>query len=291
MIILFWSFIILLTLIAMTLIMMPLLKSSKSSHTLHEKLNIALYKQRLLELKQLLQKREISFEDYQLTKQEMGKDLLSSVKPKKNSVIYKPAKKTALFLVIILPFFSISLYFYLGATGSLFHYWKLQRMAKLAQIELAKIKNPQQIIDELTDHLKTKPNSPHGWYLLGRLYFEMKNFKAAYQALSIAYREQPFNENYAVAYAEASFFYHNRFLNAEAIKILHDTIKHSKNNVAAINLLAVNAYFRGQYQTAINYWERLLPLFSEDNPDQQKLLKMISQAQQQLEKNNSLKYH
>jgi len=192
----------------------------------------------------------------------------------------KPARVMAFLVVAVLSILSISFYKQVGGSQALMKYWLQLREAKAVRAELAKIKNPMDIVNKLKAHLQSHPNSPKGWYLLGQLYMGLKQYDKAYPALASAHFYQPQDNLYAVAYAQAAFFKHRQHLTPADIQMLQEVLRRQPNNIAAINLLAMNAFLDKRYQSAVNYWERLIPLFAPGSPDRQMVLKMIAKAQQ-----------
>jgi len=194
----------------------------------------------------------------------------------------RPAKLTGVMVLVALSIVAMGIYWKVGNSQALLHYWVLRKEAKAVHAQLAKIKNPMQIVDELKAHLRSHPNSPRGWYLLGQLELGIHYYSKAYHALAIAHHLQPRNDLYSVSYAQAAFFSHGRHLTPKMEQLLKGVITRHPNNVAAINLLAINAYLEHRYQIAVNYWERLIPLFPMGSQDSRMLLTMIARAQHQL---------
>lgn len=283
MIILFWVIIAVMTAIALGLIFYPLLSRKVIATPMQREMNIELYRERLLELKTQLQQKELTDDDFQREKQVLGKLLLTDVD---NAPVQtwknKPARLVSLLLLVALPIFAIMAYQRIGDSRGLFHYWALKKEANIVKAELKKIKNPQQIINQLKAHLQAYPNSPKGWYLLGRLYLGQELYPLAYNALLKAYQLKPNDAKYQVAFAEAAFFNNKRRLKPHVKAILIDVLKKQPNNVAAINLLAINDYVEKHYQSAVNYWEKLIPMFVAGSKDSKELLNMIAKAQQHI---------
>ena len=198
-------------------------------------------------------------------------------------VLVIPIRKTHLYLsitlVFLLPLAALLLYWKLGALQQLENYWALKREAKQVEQALSTIKDPMQVVNQLKAYLYRHPNSPRGWYLLGKIYFLQGQYSKALAAAKNAYQQQPSNTRYAISYAEASFFQHNRRLTSDMINLLKKIITKEPNNVSAINLLAVNSYLRKDYTQAVKDWERLLPLFQVGSPDQKMLLLMIARSE------------
>lgn len=191
--------------------------------------------------------------------------------------------KIIIFISIIFPLISILGYIYWGNASGLWHYWQYQEQAARAKIALSKIKNPQAVVNQLQAYLYEHPNNPQGWYLLGKIYLHHQVYHQAVEALGKAYHQAMNNVDYKTTYAEALFFDHHRQLNTIAKDLLKQVLEETPNNIAANNLLAIDAYNQGHYQQAIFYWEKLIPLFDAQSKDEQLLLKMIAKAQKKHE--------
>jgi len=122
-----------------------------------------------------------------------------------------------------------------------------------------------------------------GWYLLGRLYSSIENFDQAAYAFDRANRLDPNDPQIMIQYALALYFTNGNTLNAEGKALLDQILTSEPNQPDALNLLAVDAYQREDYETAIAYWRQLLAMFFADQQAQQALMTSISQAQSALE--------
>lgn len=176
-------------------------------------------------------------------------------------------------IMVFLPVGALLLYHHWGAMDALSRYWTAQ---------LTHVTSPEQVVEELKNHLKDHPNSAKGWYLLGRLYLGQNEFMQAKAVLSKAHELKPNNPEYTVAYAEAAFFADGKKLNTENRALLNQVLNRFPNNIGAVNLLAIDAYNQEHYSEAVHYWERLLPFFSADSEEEKMLLKMIAEAQKKI---------
>jgi len=196
--------------------------------------------------------------------------------------IRKKYKFLPMMLLIMLPILAFSLYWRMGSSQKLQHYWVLKQESKQVKIALSKIKNPQEVVDQLNAYLQVHPVNPKGWYLLGKVYYGERRYSEAMVALQKAHQQQRSNIQYAVAYAQASFFHNGRRLTPNVLKLVKHIVTIAPSNVSAINLLAINAYVQKNYINAVRYWEKLLPLFQVGSPDQKMLLSMIAGAQKKM---------
>ena len=135
-----------------------------------------------------------------------------------------------------------------------------------------------EIIEKMEKHLAKQPNSAQGWYLLGKLYFHQAHYQLASNALKKAYQLRPDDLETKLYYAQALFFQKN----PQAYQLLVEIVEKDPNETTAINLLALDAYQKKNYQQAIQYWEKLLDFYSTDSEDGKALLKMIALSQKKL---------
>ncbi len=179
------------------------------------------------------------------------------------------------------PVIALGLYLGFGDSRQLQQVWTAQRQNAEIARQAAKIKNPQELVTQLRDHLRQDPRSGEGWYLLGKLYLDLRQYAEAESALTQARRLQPQSGETMLALAKANFFRHQGHLTPAMEAALSGMLESLTEPVDALNLLAVNAYQRKDFHLAVNYWQRALSLVQPDSPDSRTLLGMISDAQHQ----------
>lgn len=187
-----------------------------------------------------------------------------------------------LLLPILLPSAAIPLYFVWGDSHGLSAYYQQQDQSEEVEAFMQEYQDPQQIITMLENRLGDSGDST-GWFLLGRLYSSTENYDEAADAFGRANRLDPNNPEIMMQYTLALYFANGNTLNTESKALLDELIANDPNNPDVLNLLALDAYQRKDYETAIAYWRRLLAMFSSDPQAQQVLMASIAQAQQALE--------
>ncbi len=189
--------------------------------------------------------------------------------------------KTAIFISLVLPIFSLLVYKAIGDDSRLFEYLKERKQSSEVAKVLSQFKSPLEVIDQLKIRLEAHPDSAKGWYLLGRLYLDQQYYQKANLALKKANQLSPNDPVIMTAYAEALFFTHNRLLDSTSSILLQQVIKINSNDVDALNMLAIGAYNAGQYQQAIGYWEKILSLLSSESSEHKIILQMLAKAHKQ----------
>lgn len=182
-------------------------------------------------------------------------------------------------IIVLVPLLSVLLYAHWGS------YTKVQQ-AKQVQTHLAEVKasisqsgSRQSLISEFEQHLREKPQDAKGWYLLGKLTLRDGRVKEAIKALRQSNALKPNDPETLLALAEALMVANNNVLTSESQVLLEKVLEVSSNAIEALNLLAIHAYNKGQYNQAVSYFERLLPYYSPESEEGQRLLKIIARAQ------------
>ena len=195
-----------------------------------------------------------------------------------SAVLAGPAAKVGL---ISFPVLAIGLYWLFGNSHQLQQFWQEQGQNAEIQQQIAQLKNPQQLIDRLREHLRQDPHSAQGWYLLGKLYLDQRQYVDAESALQQAHHLQPGSAETILFLAKANFFNHQGHLTPAMAAELTGVLESLPERIDAINLLAVDAYRRKDFHQAVSYWQRALSMVQPESPDSRTLLDMISQAQHQ----------
>ncbi len=196
-------------------------------------------------------------------------------------IVYSDVRSPWLFVTIftLVPATALCLYFYWGNSQQLISYWAQQKQAVIVQAELKKIKDPQAVVKRLEEVVHAQPERPKGWYLLAKLYLVNKHYAKAADAFKQAHDLKPENNDYTLGYLNAAFFNQHNQLNIKQVKLLQALIADHSQQLAATNLLAVDAYNKKHYRLAITRWEGLLQHFPAGSKDAKLLLAMIADAQ------------
>jgi len=289
---LFWLVIAVMLLGALAFVVWPLLKPSKMHDPNRASTNIAIYQEQLKDLQLAVNHGALSNEQYQINCEELQHSLLLDTAQKTHGWLEQLPSSYRWFTLImlggILPCLAMFAYWQWGNSQGLTKAVILQQQAIAAEKLRAELSTPDQVIAKLKQHLVQNPTSAQGWYLLGRLYMSVQQFPAATAAFAQAQQLQPNNPTILFQYAQALYFKQNSLV-GKPTDLLKRLLKLDPHNDLALNLLAVAAYQQHDYQTALNYWEQLLPKYAPDSSDGQALLKAIASAQAALTKSATQK--
>jgi len=190
-----------------------------------------------------------------------------------------PARTNRKLSFCLLPCFLVLVglgYFHWGGFSLWSTYLQKQERIRQAQQVLQSMQSPTEIIQRLQTQLQRRPDSAKGWYLLGRLYSQQKQWPEARAALARAYKLEPDHEQYSVQYAYS--LWQAEADKGQAISILHKILQKNPQQADALALLAEQAFQHKQYQAAIGFWRRLLVQVPTDSPEAEALRKAIARA-------------
>lgn len=196
-------------------------------------------------------------------------------------------------IAIFITVTAFTLYHHWGRSADLVLAKNKQKNAADVQATLKKLGTRENIIVALRQKLLALPQTPEqakGWYILGKLYFNEKQYPNALDAFSRAVTLKPDEQEYVVLLVSSKFYIYHK-LNEQDKNMLRKLAEVKPHNINAINLLALAAYQEGHYSEAVHYWESLLNDFPAESADAQMLLAMIKQGQQRMQANDPHAMH
>ncbi len=151
---------------------------------------------------------------------------------------------SAILFVIAL---SAGMYSYIGTPGG-----------KSAGSDIA---NVEEMVAGLDQRLRENPDDLAGWKMLGRSYFQLRNYAKAIQAFERAVQlESAMNGQTLVDLGEAVWTQDQRTLTGRAGELFENAIAMSPNNPKALFYSGLVAIERGERTLAADRWEALLAL-------------------------------
>jgi len=132
---------------------------------------------------------------------------------------------------------------------------------------------------ELAHSLERNPNNPEGWAELGMAYKNIQEFSSAQHALRRSLYIDDSNTFIAVELAETLMFMGNRDgLPAESRQLLTQVLIDDPGNQKAMWLLGIGAFQAGNFERAIVWWERLIPLLDPNSSVYNSVAGQLAQA-------------
>ncbi len=262
-----WVGIGVLTLIAVVFVFWPFVQSRKSQDIIETEAdrtaqNIAIFRERLEELEKEKNTGTLTEENFQELKIELEKNLLIDAEEKPRQAPTTKAGQAQLITItliaLMVPTFSFGLYAHLGRADDV-----ASRMAMDAwqQASLNDM-SVEEAISQLEEELERRPANAEGWYLLATTRMSMNQFGSAVTAFEQSIKHLPEDTpEYPMVMgqlAQAMFFASEGRMTEAVLEQVEATLTVDPNEITALGLVGIAAFEIGDYQTAIDYWERAL---------------------------------
>lgn len=276
-----WGAIALLTLIAVAVVFLPLLRAGRlarrdeAEDRQHQ--NIDIYRERLAELESERASGTLDDDNFEVLKLELERNLLIDAEDNRTPVLkaVRPGAAqltTVVLLALLIPVAAIGLYDRIGRADDLERAMNPPQMPTL-----------EQAIAELKRELEANPDNAEGWYLLGTTYVNQGRFDEGLDAFrrvaEILPPEAPQYAGVQGQIAQALYFQAGGMTDQVRAQIEH-TLALDPNDMAALGLLGIDAYEQADYRAAIEYWSHALD--NASGQAAQSLRAGIEQAKEQL---------
>jgi len=137
------------------------------------------------------------------------------------------------------------------------------------------------VIRSMKKRLSDDPNSAKGWYLLGRLYFSLARYSQAEKAFAQSYALNTKDIATINQYAQSQYLAHDKKMTVSVKRLIQESLALTKDNPAAINLLAIDAYQQHRYKDAISQWRKILAMYPPKSQEAKQLMILIAKSQKQ----------
>ena len=272
---LFWIICAVMLLAAMLFVALPLWRNAASNNdVLRDAANLGILRDQSTELEVDLRNGLLTQEAYEQGKRELQVRLMEEVKTTDQPVKppRNPAKMLAISLAVLLPLFTVPIYFTLGNTDAL-------SPQETIVPDADGVIRSEEGLQRLEKKLTRLPKNPNDWWTLARSYTELKRFPEAVRAyeqlVNLVPNEAQIWANYADVYAMA----HGQTLqNAEVTKFLGKALEIDPNNATALALSGSAAMDRSDYVEAITDWQKLVDQLDPGSQETQMYLGGIKQA-------------
>jgi len=258
------------TLIALGILIMPLLRTRNTVSYERQAQNIHYAKERLEELEAQLKNASISATDYEALKLEIESTLAHDIDIVNNSSdtqVAGPRRSNKLaigLLIVFLPLSAIGFYLIVGTPEA------INPIAESSPSQ----KQVDDLIADIEKRLEESPNDLEGWQVLSQTYLTLGRYTDAQKAYQ---RVLTLGGETAFAYAslaDATALAAGGQVTEEASEYIQRALTIDPDNRQALWLAGLGAAQTGDQVMAKLHWERLVPLL-DDAPQQQQELRNI----------------
>ena len=281
----FWIIAALFILLAFWFVLPALVqKSNQQEEQMRREANIMVYKDQHRELDADLNAGLIAEQQYHDEKAELERRLLEDVtqKPELSSAAAQWTSKYAYGVAAFLPIAAIAFYLFVGNPKAIDSV-NVPATRPTSQVAQPGMMTPQQTaanIEKLAERLKQNPNDPQGWTMLGRSYLMQERFSDAASAFQKLTEINPNSADAWADYAEAQALANGQNLAGKPTEAINKALQIDPKHQKSLDLAGTAAYQLGDYQKAIDYWQRLLKVLPAGSEGLKSVTEQITKAKQ-----------
>jgi cytochrome c-type biogenesis protein CcmH len=255
-------------------------KQKETSDLERKEVNVAVYRDQLLELKADLQNGIIGKEQFDQDTEEIQRRLLedTSFSTKTAKVNLAKNRNTAYLLALGIPLVAVVFYLKVGSPqGIISAATQAQETMGVAGGE----RSQQQIaanVQKIADRLKANPSDATGWTMLARSYSSMERFGEAAGAYAKATELNPNDADLWAEYAFVTAMANNQNFDGKAIELVNHALKIDPENAKALQLSGSAAFAAKDYKRAIELWQRVLAKVPPGSEEAQAITERINEA-------------
>lgn len=281
----FWLIAVLLLGIALLFLLPPLLRQGRfKTAVARDQINISVYRDQLAELESDVKNGTISQEHHDLARADLERGLLADVAAADETPEAQEAQEaerrslgrvTAAVVAVVIPVVAVALYQIIGGGSAAFTPDKATPMVAAAEHN----ETIEGMMEKLIARLEQEPNDIDGWFMLGRSYQFLKRYdeaKAAFErVIALGGGSNP---DFLATYADVLAMLNNRRISGESAEMLKRALAINPLHVKSLWLAGTAAYQDGDYQNALQYWERLAGTLPPGSEDEQTMRNNIAEV-------------
>lgn len=274
--ILFWVTAFLMTLIALAILIIPMLRGVREAGPGRKEANVAIYRKQIDALQAELDDGLITANDFAASKQELDRNLLADTVAVETVSERGSGRVPALITAITIPVIAVSLYLGLGSVEL------IDRPATKTTPDVsAQMQSIEKMVSGLAERLKQNPNDSEGWVMLGRSYTALRRFGDAEQAYAKAYTLIGDDPDFLADYAEILAMNANNQLKGPPMRLLQTALKKNPRHIKSLWLAGHGELQTGNSKKAVAYWKKLITVLPKGDEAVATVRQYIAQVEGQ----------
>ena len=270
----FWMAIGLLLLVALSFLLVPVLRGHRAhAEQDREAVNVTLYQERLAELQAQHDEGVLSVEQTESGCAEAARELLADTAGAAQARASGLGKPLPILAALLVPLMGLGLYLHLGSSD------KIELTREFAQ--------PPTSLADITHRLertvKAQPDSAESWYFLARSYMTQDRPADAARGFERAVALAGRQPELLGQWAQSLYFAGNKSFTPQVQALTDEALKADPKEVTTLGLLGIAAFEGQRYQEAVEYWTRLLAALPAQDSSRSALEGGIARAREKLE--------
>jgi len=226
-------------------------------------INVGIAKSQARELKQRLERGEISEEDYADEKARLETGLARDIESEEKQATSAKGQWLLWPVAISIPVAAGALYLALGTPEAFDPNSRVAPPVAQPQ-QQQQVPDMQAIISRIEQRLEEQPNDAVGWFMLGRAHLSLGDYTQAEGALRRSLELDASNVDVRIRLADAIALTQGRRLDGEPTEILKGVLEDQPNHPQALWLYGTALSQNDEPAEAIVVWQRLLPQLRAD---------------------------
>lgn len=264
----FWGLAGLLSILAVLILLVPLLRGGRADVAGREAFNRGLYRERLVEARQRAERGELDSQALELAEADVARSLLAD-SPVGEPAPLRRGRRLGIVVACAVPGLALALYLLLGALPAL----------QLSQRLTEPPSSPQALVANLEEATRLQPQAADNWYLLARAYAGLGRYGEAVKAFEQVIQRDGRRPEVLGQLAQARFFAAGRKLDAQTQALAAEALQANPVEPTTLGLLGIAAYEGGDYRQAARHWQRLRTALDPRDPLRQALAEGIARAE------------
>ncbi|EGH72581.1 c-type cytochrome biogenesis protein CcmI [Pseudomonas syringae] len=271
----FWMATGLLLLVALSFLLIPLLRGHRAQREEDRTaLNVALYQERLNELQVQQEQGVLSVAQLQAARAEAARELLADTEGAEPDRTSRLGKPLLLLAALLVPILGLAGYLQLGASD---------------RVELSReFARPPTSLADMTQRLErsvqAQPDSAENLYFLARSYMAQNRPGDAAQMFERSVALAGRQPELLGQWAQALYFASDKHFTPQVQALTDEALQADPREVTSLGLLGIAAFETQRYQAAVDYWTRLLAALPADDASRSALEGGIARARENLAK-------
>lgn len=271
---LFWGGAVAMVVVAFLFLLPSLLGRGKEVGIARRENNLAIFQQRLDELKADREGGELSAEQFDQAEADLKRELLADLEGEEEQVQQSDSagKVGVLVTLVLIPLIAFGIYAQIGSPEAL----DLQAATEVAEQQQS-AQAFEDAVAQLEKKLQQEPNNPDGWMMLAKSYGYLgrgDKVMSAYQQ-AIHYAGEEVNPQLLVEYAEALAAENGGEWLGEPMAQLNKALEVDPKSMDALWISGHVHFDLGRYEQALDFWERLAENASNDDPE---IVQLVNEA-------------
>ncbi|EAW31377.1 Cytochrome c biogenesis factor [marine gamma proteobacterium HTCC2143] len=270
--------------LAVFFLLSPVMMNRSLQRSSRSGVNIEFFKSRLSELESDRARGILDDDEFEQLKIELERRLLDEADSGHTapSAHVKTSFKTAIMLALLIPIVAVVVYQQTGAKAD----WDIAQTLKNMRLKTADGEaaetDVKQLIRQVEERLEQRPDNGSYLMLLANQQMGLRNYPAAaaaYQRLRTIY---PDDASVLAQYAQAMYLSSDRTLTTKVTDMAELALRQDPQQPTVLSMLGMAHFEQGDYQRAIDYWQRLLPSLGPVSPNRKIIMAGIEQAKSRL---------